>query len=108
MELVRIAGLSGDPLAAAATFLGEWSARLAAAPGEGDLLLIFPVADHAHHGWRLAAVQMLARRLAPRRINAVASDSEAAIAAAATYLANAPGLTGQVLGLDPTGAAAPR
>jgi hypothetical protein len=47
---------------------------------------VFPAADHSHRGWRLAAVQGLAREHAPRRVNAVASDDEAAIAAAARYL----------------------
>lgn len=104
MELVRIAGLDADPLAAAATFHGEWAARLAVWPGADDLVLVWPPADHAHHGWRLAAVQLLARRLAPRRVNAVAGDDAAAIAAAADYLGRAPGLTGQLLPLDPAGA----
>ncbi len=67
-------------------------------------MIVFPPADHTHSGWRLAAVQQLARDLAPLRVNAVASADEAAIAAAARYLTQAPGLTGQVLVLDDTGA----
>jgi hypothetical protein len=47
---------------------------------------------------------MLARALAPQRINAVAGDSEAAIMAARDYLARAPGLTGQLISLDDEGA----
>ena len=69
-----------------------------------DILLVFPAADHTHHDWRLAAVQQLARDSAPARVNAVAADDEAAIAAAARYLAEAPGLTGQLLALDIAGA----
>ena len=44
MELVRIAGLPDDPLAAAAAFHAEHAARLRAAAT--DLLIAFPVADH--------------------------------------------------------------
>ena len=72
--------------------------------GEGLLVLIFPPADHTHRAWRLAAVQGLARELAPRRVNALASANEAAIAAALAYLERAPGLTGQYLPLDDAGA----
>ena len=71
-----------------------------------DLLVAFPAADHTHRGWRLAAVQMIARAKAPLRINAVSGGSEEAIAAAAEYLARAPGLTGQLISLDDFGAGA--
>ena len=65
--------------------------------GGEDLILIFAPADHTHRGWRLAAVQGLARDYAPRRINAVEAEGEAAIASTSAYLAAAPGLTGQCL-----------
>ena len=71
--------------------------------GEG-LTLIFPPADHTQRAWRLAAVQSLAREYAPIRVNALASDSEAAIAAALAFLESAEGVTGQLLELDDTGA----
>ena len=67
-------------------------------------MIIFAPADHTHRAWRLAAVQGLARALAPRRVNALASDSEAAITAALAYLEGAAGLTGQYLPLDDAGA----
>ncbi|GAA4774547.1 Rossmann fold domain-containing protein [Novosphingobium ginsenosidimutans] len=104
MELVRIAGLPDDPLEAAAAFHVEQVAPVRAATT--DLLLVFPAADHTHRGWRLAAVQMLARAKAPLRVNAVAGGSEASVAAAAEYLARAPGLTGQLISLDDAGAGA--
>lgn len=104
MELVRIAGLPDDPLEAARLFHADHASRLRDAGA--DLTLAFPAADHTHRGWRLAAVQMLARSLAPQRINAVSGGSEAAIAAAAAYLEQAPGLTGQLIALDDTGAGA--
>jgi hypothetical protein len=105
---VLVGELPDEPLDAAARFYGEVLERVEARlnplrDGE-DLLLIFPPADHTHRGWRLAAVQELARRHAPRRVNAVACDDEAAIAAAERYLAAAPGVTGQYLPLDGHGA----
>ncbi len=72
--------------------------------GEGLLVLIFSPADHSHRAWRLAAIQALAREYAPARVNALASDSEKAIAAALDYLQAAGGVTGQLLELDDTGA----
>ena len=62
-----------------------------------DLVLIFPPAPYDHRGWRLAAVQDLARAAAPGRVNAIAGDDEAAIAQALAYLEGAPGVTGQLL-----------
>lgn len=102
MQVVRIEGLPADPLDAAAAFHADHVPVLRAA-GD-DLLIVFTPADHTHRGWRLAAVQDLARAAAPRRVNALASAAEAAIASAARYLAAAPGLTGQVLALDDEGA----
>lgn len=99
MRLVRIAGLPAGALEAAAAFYVQRPA-----PAGEDLLLVFPPADHTHRGWRLAAVQELARVAAPSCVNAVASDSEAAIASALAYLEQAPGLTGQLLTLDDAGA----
>ncbi len=72
--------------------------------GGEDVVLAFPAADHTHRGWRLAVVQQLARDAAPLRVNALAGGDEPAIAAAVAYLANAPGVTGQLLALDGKGA----
>lgn len=102
MELVRIEGLPEDPLAAAAAFHADHVERLRSATA--DLLLAFPAADHTHRAWRLAAVQMLARAIVPRRINAVSGGDEGAVTAAAGYIAAAPGVTGQVIALDQRGA----
>ncbi len=97
MTLLRVGPLPDEPLDAAARFHAEILPRIA--PGEAALTLVFTPADHTHRGWRLAAVQSLARRWAPRRVNAVASADEVAIAAADTYLNAAPGVTGQYLPL---------
>ena len=104
MAVVRIEGLPGAPLAAAAFFHAEWLPRFTAE--RGDLVLIFPPADHTHRAWRLAAVQGLARAAVPHRVNALVGGDAAAIDAARAYLAAAPGVTGQVLPLDGAGAGA--
>jgi len=105
MRVLRVAALPDDALAASARFhlrdLAEAQAALAA---KEDLALVFAPADHTHRGWRLAAVQGLAREHAPVRVNAIASDDEAGIAAALRYLQAAPGVTGQLLPLDSNGA----
>ncbi|MFN5779572.1 MAG: Rossmann fold domain-containing protein, partial [Novosphingobium sp.] len=93
-----------DPLEAAAAFHSQHVAGMRAATS--DLLLVFPAADHTHRGWRLAAVQMLARAKAPLRVNAVVGGSAVSVVAAAEYLARAPGLTGQLISLDDEGAGA--
>jgi hypothetical protein len=107
MRLLRVGALPEAPLAAAARFHAEVlplaSAQLAQG---GDWALIFGAADHTHTAWRRAVVQELARAHAPQRVNALAGGDEAAIAAAAAYLADAPGVTGQLLPLDGTGATA--
>ncbi len=106
MQQRRIAGLPDAALAAAAAFHADWLPGLRADASTEDLALIFPPADHTHRGWRLAAVQGLALELAPRRVNALAADGEAAIVAALAYLAGAEGLTGQYLPLDDAGGGA--
>lgn len=106
MASMRVEGLPDDALAAAAEFharvLPAIRDALEGAPDQ--LTLVFAPAGHEHRGWRLAAVQELARQYAPARINALASDDETAIAAALAYLAEAKGVTGQLLALDGNGA----
>lgn len=106
MATVRVTALPADPLGAAAAFHGEWLPRIReelAASADESSVLIFPPAEHSHRGWRLAAVQELARELAPRRVNALACDSVSGEAAALALLAECQGLTGQLMAIDPTG-----
>jgi hypothetical protein len=70
MRVLLVEGLPAEPLAAAADFHARILPQIAAP--QGDLALVFPVADHTHRGWRLAAVQALARAHAPCRVNALA------------------------------------
>ena len=96
--VVRLDGLPEAPLAAAAWFHAEGLERARAAlAGADGLVLVFASAGHEHRGWRLAAVQELAREAAPKRVNAVTGADEAAIADAVAFLAAAPGVTGQLL-----------
>jgi len=105
MALFRVGPLPEGTLAAAAQFHSDVLPRVQAALANGDdTVLVFAPADYTHRGWRLAAVQQLARDHAPLRVNALASDDEAAIAATAKYLAAAEGVTGQYLPLDGNGA----
>mgnify|MGYP004704009073 CR=1 FL=1 len=102
---LRVEGLGDDPLVAAARFHAEVLPRaVEAAAGAEHLALVFTPADHTHRGWRLAVIQGLARDLAPCRVNAIASDDEAGIAAALAWLAKADGVTGQYWPLDAEGA----
>lgn len=95
-----------DALDAASAFHTEVLPRLRALP-DAVITCVFPEAGHGHADWRRAAIQSLARELAPRRINGIASDDEAAIAAAEAYLGAADGVTGQYLPLDGQGASNP-
>ncbi|WP_374411506.1 Rossmann fold domain-containing protein [Novosphingobium colocasiae] len=69
-----------------------------------DVVIVFTPAPHEHRGWRLAAIQQLARDMAPRRVNALGSNDPDAIAAALVWLDRAAGVTGQVFDLDSAGA----
>ena len=102
MALVRVGTLPADALAAAAEFHARILPQIAAGSGE-DLILAFPPADHSHRAWRLAAVQGLARKYAPNRVNGIESADEAALSAAAAYLDSASGVTGQYWPLDAAG-----
>lgn len=100
MGVLAIEDLPSAPLAAAVAFHADWMAQAEAMLGEGDLVLVMPLAGHEHRAWRLAAVQGLARAYAPARANLVECDEAAGIAAACAFLAASPGITGQILRLD--------
>jgi len=114
MARFDVGPLPGEALAAAADFHARVlvDVRAALAETRDHLTLVFPSADHTHRAWRLAAVQGLAREHAPLRVNAIEAGGEAGgeagdeagIAAALAWLGTAPGVTGQLLPLDATGA----
>ncbi|QPC99599.1 Rossmann fold domain-containing protein [Qipengyuania soli] len=97
MKRIAVDGLPDDPLAAAGVFHQHWLAHVEDFLGKGeDVMIVVPSADHTHSEWRLAIVAGLARKHTPRRVNMVAGEGEA-VDATETYLAAAPGITGQYL-----------
>jgi hypothetical protein len=106
MSVLAIEGLPAAPLAAAVAFHADWLAQAEAMLADGDVVLVMALAGHEHRGWRLAAVQGLARAHSPARANLVECDEPAGIAAACAFLAASPGITGQILRLDSQGAGA--
>jgi len=98
---LRLEGLPEGALDAAAAFHAEWLSRAREALAASDALaLVFPRATYDHRGWRLAAVQDLAREAAPKRVNGVVGDEERAVATTLDWLAQAPGITGQLLAAE--------
>lgn len=108
MAVLHVGPLPDEAVEAAAQFHATILPRIVDILDEGDahLVLVFEPGDKAQRGWRLAAVQALARRYAPHRVNALEADAGdgAAVAAAERYLDAAPGVTGQLLPLDSHGA----
>jgi len=101
--VLRITGLPAAALEAVAAFHGEYLSRARAELAEADALaLVFPSAPYDHTGWRKAAVADLAREAAPKRVNGVAGDAASAIDATLAWLAEAPGITGQLFAVDAT------
>jgi hypothetical protein len=112
MVAYRLERLPDEAIDAAALFYAEhakripralWHARTdAISPDDvpDGITVIFPLADHTHQSWRLAAIQQLAREVAPLRVNAIVGTHDPDIELALAYLADAPGVTGQVLELD--------
>ncbi len=97
--VLRIEELPDEALEAAALFYAEHvpQAREMLGADAEALVIILPTAPHDHAAWRRAAVQDLAREAAPKRINLVSGENADAITATVEYLANAPGVTGQLL-----------
>lgn len=109
-ELLYMGPLASDPLEAAADFHARLLPSIEATlmSGADPLTIVFEPADSAHRAWRLAAVQGLARRFAPARVNALAGAGMAAaereaLEATAQWLRENGGITGQLLALDGTG-----
>lgn len=91
-----------NALEAAARFHGEFLPQVAKLlDGADSLVIVMPAAPYDHADWRRAAARDLARAHAPSRVNVVGGND---VAATLEYLAKAPGVTGQYLPLDGTGA----
>ena len=104
MRLIHVGALPASALEAATEFHARVLPKVLALlrpPGGGeDIVLAFPSASYDHRGWRLAAVQDLARAAAPLRVNGLMGDEDAALADTLAFLADAPGITGQLLAVD--------
>jgi hypothetical protein len=101
MRVVRVGPLPVSAIEAAAAFHAKVLPGILAPPRLGeDLVLIFPPAPYDHRGWRLAAVQDLARLAAPARVNGIAGDDEEVIGKTLAWLGEAPGITGQLLSVQ--------
>lgn len=99
--VLRVEQLPKAPLDAAEAFYEAWMPQARAACRVNEAVaVVFPPAAYDHRGWRLAAIQDLAREAAPARVNGVAGNDDAAIAATLHWLASAPGVTGQLLAVD--------
>jgi 16S rRNA G966 N2-methylase RsmD len=97
-KVLRIEGLPDAALDAAAAFHREHLVRIRAELAQAEsLALVFLDAPYDHTGWRTAAIADLAREAAPRRVNGVTGENAAAIEATLAWLAQAPGITGQLL-----------
>ena len=97
--VLRIDWLPAAALDAACEFHEAWlEEALHLLEGEAEALaIVLPAAPADHVDWRRAAARDLARAVAPQRVNLVAGDDEAAIEATVAFLADAPGVTGQLL-----------
>ena len=93
------------PLDAAASFhrihVPEARRILSDAADIESLIVRFSPVSREHLGWRLAAIQELAREAAPRRVNAIAVDADTDIEGVLDFVASAPGVTGQLLAVGP-------
>lgn len=107
MKRVAVDALPDGPLAAAGVFHQHWLPHVEALLQAGDDVMVgLAPADHTHREWRRAVAAGLARAHTPRRVNVVAGKA-AVLDAFATYLAEAPGVTGQYLEGDGDGAGDP-
>jgi len=66
-----------------------------------NLTIVFDPAGHEHHAWRLAAIQALAREVAPAgRVNGLVGKDIGPVQQTCEWLQKAPGITGQLLAVD--------
>lgn len=97
--VLKVLDLPQCALDAAGAFHTHWlaEARATLASACDVLTIVVPPAPHDHTDWRRSIARDLAREAAPRRVNVIAGDDDTAIAAAISFLAAAPGVTGQYL-----------
>ena len=111
--VIYLGDLPDDPSDAAALFFskhvrearellveGAWK-PLGLSEEPEVLTYIFPVGGQEHEAWQRAGVQALARELAPKRVNGVIGDGLDATDEVTDWLAQADGVTGQLLAVEP-------
>ena len=101
MRVVRVGELPDGALEAAAEFYARVLPLLSPPRAGEDLAVIFWPAAYDHRAWRLAAIQDLARAAAPVRVNGIVGHDERSIAETLVWLEAAPGVTGQLLAVEP-------
>ena len=93
-----------DPLDAAALFYGNHLKLIEVGLSVLDILTVqLPAVPKTHEQYLRAAMGALARKVAPRRVNAISGNHDAAMERAAAWLASAPGITGQYFAVDGAG-----
>lgn len=110
-KVIRVHGLPENPLDAATQFYADFAATIRdglRAQPELNYVILFAPDGKEHRGWQLAAVQDLAREAVPARVNAVLGGDERSVSQALAWLEHAPGVTGQLLPLNPTNSKNPR
>lgn len=99
-RVYEVDDLPGDGLAACAAIHAHNLApaqRLLEDDAASALAIVLPSAGPNHDDWRTALARDLARAHAPLRVNVVAGHTGPDREAILTYLADAPGVTGQYL-----------
>jgi hypothetical protein len=101
VALYEVTGLPEGPLDAASQFHAQILPQVRRALVDCDCLTLrFEPAGHAHEAWRLAAVQELARECSPGRVNGIVGSDPQKSREVADWLADQPGITGQILTID--------
>lgn len=91
-----------EPLTAAARFHAEYLPQVEEALTDCDAIVLrFDHTEEKPHRWRREAVAALARKYAPKRVNAVAPTEsrpdESKVLATIAFLSGNAGVTGQLL-----------
>ena len=95
MKRIVVDGLPDDPLAAAGVFHQHWLAHVEATLGQGeDVMLQLPAITRTGSG---AAQSWRGWHASTHRFASILSQARAGAAANRSYLAAAPGVTGQYL-----------
>ena len=79
--------------------VGGWK-RLGRSEEPDALTYIIPFGGREHEAWQRAAIQTLARELAPKRVNGVIGDGLELTDQVTAWLGDARGITGQLLSVQ--------